>query len=129
MGIDMRKQYHFRETDLGLASWDVHRLVDLSRDFPRLRVPLDQIRELDENYWFDENDDRPTCRRLAEHMKLVQDTSLEYPIILSSDGRVMDGMHRVVKALVQGLESIEAVRFTVDPGPDYVGRRASELPY
>jgi len=41
----------------------------------------------------------------------------------------MDGMHRVVKALVQGLESIEAVRFTVDPEPDFLGRKASELQY
>ena len=125
----MRKQYHFRESDRGLLSWDVHRLVDLSRDFPRIMVRLDEIKELDEEYWLDGNEERPTCRWLAEHMRLVEDTSLAYPIILSSNGRVMDGMHRVVKALVQGFETIEAVRFTVDPEPDYVGRQANELPY
>jgi hypothetical protein len=92
-------------------------------------VQLDEIKELDEEYWLDGNEERPTCRWLAEHMRLVEATSLEYPIILSSDGRVMDGMHRVVKALVQGLETIEAVRFTTDPDPDYVGREPSELPY
>jgi hypothetical protein len=62
-------------------------------------------------------------------MRLVEATSLEYPIILSSDGRVMDGMHRVVKALVRGFETVEAVRFTTDPEPDHVGREPSELPY
>jgi hypothetical protein len=36
----------------------------------------------------------------------------------------MDGMHRVVKALRAGQTENEAVRFTVDPPPDYlnVGR-------
>ena len=125
----MRKQYHFRPSDRGLVSWDVHRLVDLTRDCPRVIVPLDEIKELDEEYWLDENEERPTCRWVAEHMRLVEETDLEYPIILSSNGRIMDGMHRVVKALVQGLESIEAVRFTVDPEPDFVRRKASELPY
>ncbi len=126
---ELRKQYHFRQSERGLLSWDIHRLVDLTRDFPRVIVPLDEIKELDEEYWLDENEERPTCRWVAEHMRLVEETDLEYPIILSSDGRIMDGMHRVVKALVQGLESIEAVRFTVDPEPDFVGRKASELPY
>ena len=126
---ELRKQYHFRQSDRGLVSWDVDRLVDLTRDFPRVIVPLDEIKELDEEYWLDENEERPTCRWVAEHMRLVEETDLEYPIILSSNGRIMDGMHRVVKALVQGLKSIEAVRFTVDPEPDFVGRKASELPY
>jgi len=125
----LRKQYHFRQSDQGLASWDIHRLVDLTRNLPRLLVRLDDIKELDEEYWLDGNDERPTCRWFANHMRLVEETSLEYPVILSSDGRVMDGMHRVVKALVQGLEAIEAVRFTVDPEPDFVGRKANELPY
>ena len=125
----MRKQYHFRQSDRGLASWDVHRLVDLTRDFPRVVVPLNEIKELDEEYWLDENDERPTCRWVADHMRLVEETDLKYPIILSSDGRIMDGMHRVVKALVQGLASIEAVRFEIDPEPDFVGRKPNELPY
>lgn len=126
---ELRKQYHFRRIDQGLASWDVHRLIDLTRDFSRVMVPLEEIKELDEEYWLGENEERPTCRWMADHMSLVEAADLAYPIILSSNGRIMDGMHRVVKALVQGLESIEAVRFTVDPEPDFVGRKASELPY
>ncbi len=31
----------------------------------------------------------------------------------SADGRVMDGMHRIAKALLQGSDSIQAVRFPV----------------
>ena len=54
---------------------------------------------------------------------------MNFPIILSSNGRVMDGMHRVAKTVSQGRTTIEAVQFTCDPEPDYVGVPPSELPY
>jgi hypothetical protein len=57
------------------------------------------------------------------------ETDLNYPIILSSDGRVMDGMHRVCKAWMQGEESIKAVRFPIDPEPNYIDVPEDELPY
>ena len=57
------------------------------------------------------------------------DCDLGFPVILSSDGRVMDGMHRIAKALLQGLEHVEAVRFIHDPEPDYIGVDPDELPY
>ena len=54
---------------------------------------------------------------------------LGFPIQLSSDGRVMDGMHRVAKAVLAGHDTIEAVRFVDDPEPDYVGVHPNDLPY
>lgn len=57
------------------------------------------------------------------------DCDLAFPIILFKDGRVMDGMHRVCKALLNGLSEIEAVRFVEDPEPDYVGVHPDDLPY
>jgi hypothetical protein len=92
-------------------------------------VALSQIREIDEVYWFDDEDQRPTCRSVLEHMRLISEVDLSFPIILGANGRVMDGMHRVAKAILQGKSEIEAVRFAVDPSPDYVGRRPGELPY
>jgi hypothetical protein len=41
----------------------------------------------------------------------------------------MDGMHRICKALVEGLSDIETVRFRQDPEPDYVGLDPDDLPY
>ncbi len=54
---------------------------------------------------------------------------LAYPILLDSAGRVMDGMHRVGKALLLGHSHIEARRFAVDPAPDYQGCDPDTLPY
>ena len=124
----MRKQYHFWPSARGLLAWDVDRLIELSKDLPRTRVSLASISEIDQVYWFDEEYQRPTCRKVLEHMRLIGEVELTYPIILAADGRVMDGMHRVAKALLEGHEDIEAVRFEHDPEPDYVDCRPGELP-
>jgi hypothetical protein len=108
-------------------AWDVDRLVRLSSGLPRKRIPLSEIRELDE-VWFGE-DERPTWRAMLEHVKLMDEADLSFPIILSSTGAVMDGMHRVAKALRQGRTEIEAVQFDEDPEPDHVGVGPKELQY
>jgi hypothetical protein len=125
----VRKQYHFWPSQRGLQAWDIDRLVELSRNFPVKKVAVDAIRELDEVYWFDDDDEKPTCRRVLEHIALIEETDLSFPIILAADGRVMDGMHRVAKAVLEGIDTVDAVRFESDPKPDYVGRKPSELPY
>jgi hypothetical protein len=125
----MRKQYHFRPSEQGLRAWDVHRLIALSEGLPVRRVALETILELDEVYWFDDDLEHPTCRKVLMHLGLIQEADLRYPILLSSDGRVMDGMHRVAKAVMEQRSEIDAIRFEHDPEPDYVGKRPSELPY
>ncbi|MCK5133704.1 MAG: hypothetical protein KAR40_16315 [Candidatus Sabulitectum sp.] len=125
----MRKQYHFRQSDRGLLAWDVDKLVDLTSDLTPEEVPLSTIRELDEPFWYGCAGDVPTCRSVALRARLMSETDLKYPIILSQDGGVMDGMHRVCKALTQGKKSILVVQLQQDPEPDYVGVDPEDLPY
>ena len=102
-------------------------MVELSRSLPRKRVPLRAIRELDE-IWV--SDDEPlTWRTIVAHMELIEAADLSFPIILSAAGAVMDGMHRVAKAVMEDREAIEAVQFDEDPAPDHVGLGPKELPY
>jgi hypothetical protein len=109
-------------------AWDVDRLIEVAQNLPVIQVPLSAIRELDEPYWYG-NDVVPTCRSVAEHARLINEADLAHPLILSSDGRVMDGMHRVAKAVVQNLDRLPAKKFVQDPVPDYVGVDPDELPY
>ena len=125
----MRTQYHFRSSPQGLCAWNVRRIIELSSALVRERVPLSEIRELDEPYWAGEPDQRLTCREVVDHARLMLDCDLGFPVILSSDGRVMDGMHRICKALLDGHAEIEAVRFVQDPAPDYIGVQPDDLPY
>lgn len=125
----MRQQYHFRQSPQGLLSWDVFRLIRLAQELPVIEIPLSSIQELDEAFWYDLGGAKPTCRNIAEHASLINQTDLSYPIILCHEGRVMDGMHRVCKAQMLGLETIKAVRFPNYLEPDYVGIEPDDLPY
>ncbi len=125
----MRKQYHFRRVGEDIHIWDVDRLVALTRDINVTRVSLSDIRELEEPYWFQHEGNAPTCRKVLEHARMVQEADPAFPIILSSDGRVMDGMHRVGKALLQGHTEIDSVQFEADPEPDFTNRKPDDLPY
>ena len=125
----IRAQYYFRQSDQGLLAWDIRRLVKLSSDLPVQHINLAGIAELDETHWYAHEGDLPTCRSLLEHMRLIDEVDLGYPIILDQDGRVMDGMHRVCKAVRDGEDKILAVRFITNPEPDFVGCDPDELPY
>jgi hypothetical protein len=116
----MRRQYHPHKTERGVLVWDVHRLVELSRELPVQDVPIEEIKELDQRSWFSETTTPPSCRDIAFHAKLIEETDLNHPIILGEDGRVMDGMHRVCKAWTNGHKTVKAVRFTQDPEPDHI---------
>jgi hypothetical protein len=124
----MRRQYHFWPGRHGVDAWDVDRLIELARDLPVDSVPVGDIREVDSVYWFD-NWHRPTVRSVVEHWQLMQATDLAYPVILGPDGRVMDGMHRIARALVEQRSTIDAVRFLVLPPADHLDCRPQDLPY
>ena len=108
-------------------AWDVTGLIEASRGLPVRNVAIAQFEAvLDSVYWFDDVH-RPTVRAVTEHARLIEAADLAYPIILGSDGRVMDGMHRICKALHQGRQSILAVQFETDPPADFVGVEPTDL--
>lgn len=124
----MHKQYHFWPGEQGMDAWDVDRLIELSADLPVVHVELSEIWEIDTVYWFDGDREQPTVRKVVDHVHLMQDVDLSYPIILGHDGRVMDGMHRIARALLEGLSTVPAVRFDVLPEPDFRNCRPGDLP-
>jgi hypothetical protein len=125
----VRKQYHFWPGEQGLDAWDVARLVELSAGLPVVDVEVAAIAEVDSPYWFDASGPPPTVRDVVEHMRLVENVDASYPIILGIDGRVMDGMHRVARALLDGRRTIATVQFQHQPTPDYRDCNPADLPY
>jgi hypothetical protein len=128
LGPSLRQQYHLRRRGSGFDAWDVNRLIALSRDLRPETVRIEDLPDVDEPYWF-QGDDVPTCRAIAKHMMLTQAVDLSFPILLCAQGRVMDGMHRIVKALLEGRSHIEAKRFETTPAPDFTGVQPDDLPY
>ena len=65
-------------------------------------------------------DDLTKIKEFVEHWKRADETNLDDPVILDDDGFIMDGWHRVAKALFLGHSTIKAVRFDKTPDCDYV---------
>lgn len=95
---------------LGSHEWSVARLFTLAKDLPVMTIPLDHL-----NIYLKYKD--LTLRELVGHMKSVNDADLKYPIILDEDGEVMDGRHRIMKAMLENKKTIKAVRFEENPSP------------
>jgi hypothetical protein len=121
----VRTQYHSQPSAAGVDAWDVGRLIELSRELPIKHVTLASLWQIDTLYWTEPF----TVRQFALHARLVQEVDPSHPIILAADGRVMDGMHRIVRALLAGQEAIAAVQFDVTPEPDYRDCQLDDLPY
>jgi len=124
----MRQQYHSRMVDGRRYIWDVNRLVEMTRDFPVQNVLLSDVEDLDEDYWYDENSPAPTPRSVSVHAMLISQCDFQHPIILDAQGRIMDGMHRCCRALIEKRKSIQAVRFEVNPEPHYIDVPFEDLP-
>ena len=125
----IRAQYYLRQSDQGLLAWDVRRLVELTSGLPVKEIQISDISELDETHWYEHEGNSPTCRSLLQHMQQIDEVDISYPIILDRDGRLMDGMHRVCRAVRDGIDRVPAVRFVTNPEPDFVGCDPDELPY
>ena len=126
----MRRQHYFRPSEGGaFDAWDVAHLIELSAALPVRDIPLSAIRELDTVYWFGADGSPATVRTLVRHMELVNDVDLSYPVILGSEGQVMDGMHRVARCLLEGRSMVSVVQFVEQPEPDFRNVRPEELSY
>ncbi|MEP5728308.1 MAG: hypothetical protein ABJL67_02925 [Sulfitobacter sp.] len=125
----MRKQYHSRSVGSDTYIWDVDKLVTAAASLEVRRVPVTDVAEINENWWYQDDQMIPTPKAIAAHMRLVLEADLQYPIILCAQGRLMDGMHRVVKSLIQNKPDIRVVRFDVTPPHDFVNVALDSLPY
>jgi len=56
------------------------------------------------------------------HVQRVYDTDLHYPVLVGPVGSIMDGGHRVAKAVIMGKKAIRAVRLKELPEPDEKGK-------
>lgn len=124
----MRKQYHLRPTDNGFNAWDVDNLIEATKNFNIVKVCILDLLERNKFHW-NQGHNILTTQSIFNHMKLVEDCSLDYPIILSAEGIIMDGMHRVDKAYIQNKLEINAVQFDITPSPDYINILPEELTY
>jgi len=105
--------------------WDVETLWRLAKSIQPSWVPIDSILGVDENCWFTPSDP-PSIRNVALHARRIEQADMAFPIILNVDGALMDGGHRVAKAIMQGQTEILAIRFSATPEPDRIVDEAEQ---
>lgn len=121
-----KAEKYSRLTPDGRIFWWTDRLWELSKELPVTTVEIGSIPEFEQNCWFSSAQEA-TCKAVAEHAKRILEADLSYPIILSAEGRLMDGGHRIAKAWLAGLKEIKAVRFTTDPEPDWIEKEVATV--
>lgn len=120
------RRSHSRLIDGKMYIWDVERLWSLAQGLIPFDINVNDIREIDSDCWF--CDVRPsTIRNVAQHAKRIHEADLTFPIILNSDGTLMDGGHRVAKAVITGQSIVQAVRFEEMPAPDLIDEDGSSV--
>jgi hypothetical protein len=124
--MDMCEAIFSTDADGKTQSWRVERLWELAEGLPVSEVAVPSLEHmLDEVVWFnvsqDADHDRPTARAVAVHSERIHSADLSYPILLSAAGEVMDGMHRLAKAWMLGMDTIKAKQFVSDPEPCWSG--------
>lgn len=103
---------------IGERAWHIETVWDAAKGLPVEQVQIDAIGEIDEDCWFLFT--TPTVREVVEHARRMSEADLAIPVILASDGRVLDGMHRIAKALLDRQVSVPAQRLPSDPEPDWL---------
>ena len=98
----------------GKLAWKVSRLIFLSQKLTPFDLPLKHL-----NIYNLYPKDIPNTMKFVKHVQQVNEADLSYPIILDDEGFVMDGRHRVLKALLTKAETIKAVRFDETPTACY----------
>ncbi len=95
--------------------WETASLIEKSKDLDIGVYEIDTKYLMDENLMWKLTNVRDYC----VHYKRVQRADLSKPIILRNDGYIMDGWHRIIKAISCGIKHLPSKQFIVNPEPDF----------
>lgn len=99
----------------GSRVWVVANLIERAKSLEPFDLPLAAVHAGTE-VWAPVT----SAYGLAKKMRRVMDVETAHPIILDEDGFIMDGWHRIARALLDGKTTIKAVRFDETPPHDYI---------
>jgi len=107
------KKYPYKRT------WNLDQIWDDSLPLEVFQVKVNTLWDNRyKNAWCWQHEDEELNNQFfLHHMRRVLNSDLSYPIILSEENIIFDGVHRLMKAKHLGLEYIDCVRFKTDPKP------------
>ena len=100
----------------GRAIWYIDTIWSAARGLPEFDYAVADAKILDEVCWFSDIwGKRPTCRAVIEHCQRIMAADSSYPIIIAPNGDVLDGVHRIARAMLEGRTTVRAVRLDAMP--------------
>ncbi len=112
---------HYHSDEFG--SYLVSDMIRICKDKPIIIVPRDQLEFNMSEYCWDDGDERMSPIDMieryrqypelyTEHMHRISNADLSYPVIITSDYCVRDGMHRLCKYYKVESEVVKCVMIT-----------------
>lgn len=98
----------------GNERWDLSTLIEASEGLPTFELNLMSL-NLEAMPWRFE---RWNYDSFLFHYKRCEEVDRSYPIIVGPTGYILDGWHRIAKAIMNGDETISAIRLKVMPTAD-----------
>ena len=99
---------------LGNKRWDNGTLFNAAKGIEPYDLQLSAI-DLESSPW---NCD--TFYNFLFHAKRIENSDMSFPIIQMPTGYIVDGWHRIAKAILRGDETIKCVRLKTMPEPDSI---------
>lgn len=97
---DINHTYALQNRDGTVCSYHVPDLWKIAQHFPATQKPL--------GYWVSSINNYINAFTPEDWLRVIE-ADLSYPIILYSKAGVVDGCHRIVKAMLLGYDQINAV--------------------
>jgi len=94
--------------------WRTQTLIEASKDLPIENYQVKRLPEATVIRWKLVN-----VHDYCVHYKRVMNADLSIPIILSPNGFIMDGYHRCIKAICEGIKVLPCRELIILPEPDF----------
>ena len=98
-------------------TWNLLTLWGESENFEKKSIKVSKLWDdrYSEAWCWQHEDESINNEFFLHHMERVLEADLNYPIILSEENYIFDGVHRLMKAKYLNLEYITYVQFKKDP--------------
>jgi len=97
--------------------WDLIELWKISENFETKKIAVSELWDKRyHNVWcWQQEDEEMNNQFFLHHMQRVLNADLNYPIILSEEDYIFDGVHRLMKCKHLNIEYINYKQFKKDP--------------
>lgn len=104
--------------DHKIYTWQVAMLYQHVETQPVIDVAVCPLVDQEKVSWFNGHD--VPLNEVAHHIRRVVHANCHHPILLAPNGRIIDGMHRLLQAYLANKQTLKAKRLMHMPQPESI---------